>query len=228
MKELPLWSRNLDFLLTRGPKGPIKRKDFVAVIEISLPTLSDWLKGEIDMLKGHNLNKVCSYFEVDSDAFLNTDLSALKAEEPGLSTPYFQATTLKNRVIPVTGRVFGPQNHPLRDEQAETAVIGMVLYPTRGTSAYSVQIETDEYRPRYKRRELLIVDPTVLVEPGDEVLAVYANDGRALPYIFNWRKGGLIQLTDVNESSRPFTVGELELQHYHRIIGSAQADMLQS
>lgn len=224
--ERPQWSSNLEFLMTRGPKGPIKRRELAEAVAVSLPTLSDWLNGEITELKALNLDRICTFFEIDSNAFLNSDFSSVGTRESEQSAGSNWATNaLKNRVIPVTGCVFGVQNSPVRDETADSAKKKMLLYPARNPSAYAIQVETDDYRPRYKRRELLIVDPKALVEPGDEVLAKF-QDGRIVPLVFNWRKGGIVQFVDINESGRPFTAQDSEILEFPRIIGLAQPDML--
>lgn len=221
MDTRAIWSKNLEFLLK---ERHVERPVFAAAIGVSTPTLHEWINGGISMLKANNLDKVCSYFGIDSSTFLNHDLSVTVANEPNLKWGLHRKA-LQIREIPVTDRISGALNQGPAEVVAPDVRIGIVMYPTRSSTAFAVQIDTDEYRPRYKRREILIVDPSVLAEPGHEVLVILKN-GDKLPRILDWSRGGLIQLSDVNEMNQPFTIEEGLVQTMYRIVGAAQADSL--
>jgi len=51
---------------------------------VSAPTMSDWLKGNIQDLKGENLSAICDFFQVSASEFLNSDLSVPIPKNKGI------------------------------------------------------------------------------------------------------------------------------------------------
>lgn len=93
---------------------------------------------------------------------------------------------------------------------------GFVAYPTRDANAYALRVKGDSMRPRIKHGEFVVIEPHHPPEPGDEVL-VRTKDGKTMVKVLDFRRGGVVQLSSVNEEHKPLTVDEQEIDRLHYV-----------
>ena len=91
---------------------------------------------------------------------------------------------------------------------------GFVAYPTRDANAYALRVKGDSMRPRIKHGEFVVIEPHQAPEPGDEVL-VRTKDGKTMVKVRDFHRGGVIQLSSVNEEHKPITVDDQEIDRLH-------------
>ena len=101
---------------------------------------------------------------------------------------------------------------------------GMVRYPTLDANAYALRVKGDSMRPRIKPGEFVLIEPNASVSPGDEVL-VQTKDGRSMVKVLDFRRGGMVQLSSVNEDHKPITFDESEIEKIHRCSGIIPASL---
>lgn len=92
---------------------------------------------------------------------------------------------------------------------------GFIAYPSRDPNAYALRVRGDSMRPRIKPGEFVLVEPNTAPQPGEEVL-VRTRDGRVMVKVLDFIRGGTIQLSSINESHRPITLeqSDVELLHF--------------
>lgn len=93
---------------------------------------------------------------------------------------------------------------------------GFVHYPTRDANAYALRVKGDSMRPRIKHGEFVVIEPHHPPEPGDEVL-VRTKDGKTMVKVLDFRRGGVVQLSSVNEEHKPLTVDDEQIDRLHYV-----------
>lgn len=195
-------------------------------VEVSGASVSDWLSGESKSVDGHNLVKVADFFGVAAASLLRDDLTDLKVED--LRGIYkVGSASVGTRNVPVARSAGVDKSGYWTDVIVSAGVpdAQYIRYPIADAAAFALAVEGDSLRPRYKPGEYLIVSPATEPEPGHEVL-VRTGDGKVTVRVFDWRRGGLVQLSSVNEDQRPITVTESGIKGLFRIVGVAQAELL--
>ena len=76
-------------------------------------------------------------------------------------------------------------------------------------------------RSNYKIN-VVLVEPNTAAQPGDEVL-VRTSDGRAMVKVLDFRRGGVVQLSSINEEHRPITIDESDIERLHYIAAILKA-----
>lgn len=99
---------------------------------------------------------------------------------------------------------------------------GFVAYPTRDRNAYALRVKGDSMRPRIKPGEFVVVEPAGTPQPGDEVL-VRTKDGKVMVKVLDFRRGGVVQLSSVNEDHRPITIEEENVERLHLVAAIVKA-----
>ena len=99
---------------------------------------------------------------------------------------------------------------------------GFVAYPTRDRNAYALRVKGDSMRPRIKPGEFVVVEPAATPQPGDEVL-VRTKDGKVMVKVLDFRRGGVVQLSSVNEDHRPITIEEENVERLHLVAAIVKA-----
>ena len=214
-----LLAKNIRHLLAKTGTRPVK---LARAAGVSPSTVSDWLSGTTKTMEGDNLIKVANFFGVMPADLIEMDLAADGVAEPA---PRYGSTPMRFERVPVAGAArLGDDGFydTMQDDLGGGG--GFVLFPTRDRNAYALRIQGDSMRPRFKPGEYVVIDTTRAAEPGQEVV-VKTIDGRMMVKVFDWRRLGLVQLSNVNEAHRPITLDESSIILMHRVVGLVQADL---
>lgn len=141
------------------------------------------------------------------------DLSALR---PAMGVEEERAAYITAR-IPVVGTAqLGDEGYHLEYQYPVGQGDGFVAYPSRDTNAYALRVKGDSMRPRIKPGEFVLVEPNTPPQPGEEVL-VRTRDGRVMVKVLDFVRGGVIQLSSINENHRPITLEEADVELLHSV-----------
>lgn len=135
--------------------------------------------------------------------------------EPHSERATYFATSRSARVPVVGTAQLGDDGYWLEMGFPTGAGDGWVSYPSRDPNAYAVRCKGDSMRPRIKPGEFVVVEPNRKYAPGDEVL-VKDRWGRVMVKVFDFQRGGAIQVSSVNEDHRPITLelAAIDCVHY--------------
>lgn len=192
---------------------------------VSNGTVGDWLSGKSQGIDGDNLIKVANFFAVRPEQLMHVDLTQLVREDLAHYSVAPLASLMQR--VPVAGTAkLGEDGFydTLQDDFGGGD--GHVVFPTRDRDAYALRVEGDSMRPRFKPGEYVVVEPSRAPEPGHEVV-VKTTDGRTMVKVFDWRRGGRVQLGSVNEMHPPISFSESAIEKMHRVVGVVQADLYQ-
>ena len=140
-----------------GKLGPdLTQKNAADQIGVSQPMFNQMLSGAVSI----NPMMVLSV-----SALLRCDLGALVAE--------LEEYKLLNAVSP-TMRSEIPVSITLSGKPVLNRVVSIMTHTMSG--AFAVEIDTDEYSPRYSSGEYAIIDPLTKWEVGNQVLVRYGKD----------------------------------------------------
>lgn len=147
------------------------------------------------------------------------DDGSLLGEGPGVSEP----AGVYSRGVPVVGTAqLGDNGHYDELQYPVGHGDGFVAYPTRDKNAYALRVKGDSMRPRIKPGEFVVVEPAATPQPGDEVL-VRTRDGKVMVKVLDFRRGGVVQLSSVNEDHRPITLEEADVERLHLVAAIVKA-----
>lgn len=104
---------------------------------------------------------------------------------------------------------------------------GFVLYPSRDPNAYALRCKGDSMRPRIKPGEFVVAEPNHAYSPGDEVV-IRDNKGRVMVKVFNFERGGVIEVSSINEDHKPISIDRSEIKVIHYVAGIFKPDMYYS
>ncbi len=151
------------------------------------------------------------------------DQLRLMSEMSGVPLPGFEKDgTLPGRT-PVVGEARLGDEGFFEENPYPNGSDGWVKYPgANGT--YALRCRGDSMRPRIKPGEFVVIEPRTQVVDGDEV-AVQTVDGRRMIKILNRRRGGVVELTSINDDHKPITLDDDEIQHMHSVAAILKASM---
>ena len=112
--------------------------------------------------------------------------------------------------LPVVGELRASEDGQVTEVKYPVGAGGVVEYPTTDPNAEAWRIRSDEWHPRYRSGEYLVVEPGVEPQEGDDVMVVCTN-GKQLLKHFNWRRDGEVQLLPFNPTRPPLTLVESEI-----------------
>lgn len=95
---------------------------------------------------------------------------------------------------------------------------GHIPFPAKSPNAYALRCSGDSMKPRIKNGEFVIVDPSLPVAPGDEVL-VKASDGRVMVKELLYIRDNNVHLMSVNEAHGKLSIPLSGVECLHRIAG---------
>jgi SOS-response transcriptional repressor LexA len=149
--------------------------------------------------------------------------------DPGVAIRYndeFRPVTVTGwKAIPVVGMAqLGDNGHWSDLEYPVGHGDGFVDFPSRDPHAYALQCEGDSMSPRIEAGEYVIVEPSVEVKPGKNVL-LKSKDGRVMVKKFLYKAAGRVYLISINKAHAPisFSDDEIEKMHFIRAIVDAEA-----
>lgn len=88
---------------------------------------------------------------------------------------------------------------------------GYIAWPTRDPNAYALRVKGDSMQPRIRPGELIIVEPNVQVNPGDDVV-VRTRAGRKMVKQLLMKRAGEITLGSINQEHRQTTISLEEVE----------------
>jgi phage repressor protein C with HTH and peptisase S24 domain len=143
-----------------------------------------------------------------------------RLQRPNAQSNVEEAPVLKqNRLVPVVGEVKGGDDGFLEELQYPVGHgEGSVDYPTSDSLAYALRVRGDSMHPRYRAGEFIVVTPSIVAQPSDDVV-VALKDGRKLLKVLNWIQDGEIQLLSVNNHFGPLTLQLAEVEFVHLVDG---------
>lgn len=202
---------------------------------VSYQAVKKVMDGKTKSLTAANNAAAAQFLSVDpswlaSGRGQKTVLMASAADESHWNgAPETSRSVSRMRKIPVVGTAkLGDDGHFHELEYPVGFGDGYVDMPSADGNAYAVRCRGDSMAPRIKNGEFVVVNPSVEVTPGDEVL-VRSKDGRVMVKHFAYRREGRVHLLSVNEAHPTIAIDEsdIDAMHYVWAVVKSAAHMLE-
>ena len=95
---------------------------------------------------------------------------------------------------------------------------GYIPFPAKSKDSYALRCRGDSMKPRIKNGEFVVVDPSLVPAPGDEVL-VKAKDGRVMVKELLYVRDDVVHLLSVNEAHGKLTIALADVDLIHQVAG---------
>jgi phage repressor protein C with HTH and peptisase S24 domain len=93
---------------------------------------------------------------------------------------------------------------------------GYIPWRTTDPNAYALRVRGDSMQPRIRPGELVVVEPSKAVMPGNDVV-VRTRDGRKMVKQLLYQRGGAVTLGSINQSHKQLTISVEEIESMHFI-----------
>lgn len=135
---------------------------------------------------------------------------------PTLTTGEPRATYDALRIVPIVGNAVASTTDGYFEQEGEGDA--HVLFQTKDSDAYGIQVRGDSMRPRIRPGEIIVLEPRRQCHPGDDVV-VATKDGRKMVKQFLYRRSGAVALGSINEAHPTLTLAEAEIHTMHYVAG---------
>lgn len=118
--------------------------------------------------------------------------------------------------VPVVGTVQAGEGGILEELQYPVGFgEGCITYPKKDEKSYALRVRGDSMRPRIKSGEFIVVEPSTIAQPGDDVVVSLVNGQKMVKEMLYLRDGEL-SLRSINEDhgTLTFNVSEVDYVHY--------------
>lgn len=95
---------------------------------------------------------------------------------------------------------------------------GYVEFATKDREAYALRVRGDSMKPRIRPGEIVVVQPSVRVAPGDDVL-VKTHSGRKMIKRLLYQRAGEVTLGSLNENFKELTLPLDDVEAMHHVTG---------
>lgn len=91
-------------------------------------------------------------------------------------------------------------------------------WPTKDPAAYALRVRGDSMQPRIRPGEMIVVEPSATVNPGDDVV-VKTRNGRKMVKQLLLRRGSEVTLGSINQTHKQTTISIEEIESIHFVAG---------
>lgn len=185
--------------------------DLARYLKITKTSVSEWVHGKTKTIAVENAFGVARFFNA------NPEWVGI-----GKGPKYLQSvnerkqiyTSIKN--IPVVGQAqLGDNGYWIDMGYPEGFGDGYIEFPSNDRQAYALRCIGDSMRPRIRNGEFVIIEPSIEVNYGDDVL-IKSIDGRVMVKTLLYKRDGRIYLQSINENhpNISFPTEEIESMYY--------------
>lgn len=97
--------------------------------------------------------------------------------------------------------------------------LGFVSLPSKDPHAYALKVHGQDYSPRVRHGEYLVIEPSLAFHPGDEVVICIKDDDALKFGVFTYSRGGLSHFDGLNGDGGKFHVYDESIK-YIRVISA--------
>jgi phage repressor protein C with HTH and peptisase S24 domain len=122
--------------------------------------------------------------------------------------------TSDTRDVPIVGfAIANPNEDGYFDDMGFPAGAGegYVEWPTRDANAFALIVKGDSMQPRIRPTQMIVVEPSAAVLPGDEVL-VQTSAGRKMVKELLYKRGDDVTLGSINQAYPQITIAGQEIK----------------
>lgn len=121
------------------------------------------------------------------------------------------------RDVPVVGTVQAGEGGILEELQYPAGFgDGCITYPKKDESSYALRVRGDSMRPRIKSGEFIVVEPSTVAQPGDDVVVSLENGQKMVKELL-YIRGDEISLRSINEEHGTLTFPINDVQYIHYV-----------
>lgn len=171
-----------------------KPSELAHFLKITKTSVSDWMHGKSKTINAINTFGVAKFFNANPE-WVGTGKGPKYLEIVNERKQIY--TSIKN--IPVVGQTqLGDNGYWTDMGYPEGFGEGYIEFPSKDRQAYALRCVGDSMRPRIRNGEFVIIEPSIEVNYGDDVL-VKALDGRVMVKTLLYKREGRIYFQSINE-----------------------------
>lgn len=188
------------------------QSELAAFLKISRTSVNDWISGKSKSINAANTFGVAKFFNVNPE-WVGTGkgkktITDINEKSPGYSS-------ICN--IPIVGQTqLGDDGFWADLGYPEGFGDGYIEFPTKDRQAYALRCVGESMRPRIRNGEFIIIEPSIEVNYGDDVLVKATND-RVMVKKLLYKKDNRIYLQSINENYPTFSLAVNEIAGMYHI-----------
>lgn len=104
--------------------------------------------------------------------------------------------------------------------------LGYVQLPSNDKEAYAVQVHGQDYSPRIRHGEFLVIEPSIAAKPGDEVIVLMDGEEHVRIGVYMFTSNGLSHFEGISTASGSFQAYDDEISYVRVISAIAKSNLV--